>query len=222
MACATAALLCALLAVLLCRNLLHFGFEAPAAQRIGLWALIALADVLGAQSTRVCQLLVTSTIALCVASARFYFPAGSVSANPSHAMQHESWQDALGTLSQTNHPDSAVGVVDSCAVSESRNQLDASLACSTSPASHLPQCGIVTTSLCPVVALGDWWQQAGHKLLMHLVVFAGERLVQPAHRASHSMLTTCHGSIPQCCAGLLGLLIYNPAVKASLHSNNKG
>lgn len=33
------------------------------------------------------------------------------------------------------------------------------------------------SSLCPVVALGSWWGQAGHKLVMHMVVFAGEPAV---------------------------------------------
>lgn len=37
--------------------------------------------------------------------------------------------------------------------------------------------GIATTSLCPVVALGNWWAQAGHKLIMHLVVPAGKHMI---------------------------------------------
>lgn len=36
---------------------------------------------------------------------------------------------------------------------------------------------IAVSSLCPVVALGSWWGQAGHKLAMHMVVFAGEAAV---------------------------------------------
>jgi len=33
---------------------------------------------------------------------------------------------------------------------------------------------VVTSSLCPVVALGSWWCQAGQKVAVHLVVFAGK------------------------------------------------